>query len=129
MPSLCLPLPAFKHGPASGGGGADPSEDRSIAMNPDPASLQALAETLGSDQVERGVPLAPMTTFRVGGPADLLLRVTTPEALTEAVQAARAAGVPHFLLGRGANILVGDSGFRGLVIRCELGSAGHGAVN
>jgi UDP-N-acetylmuramate dehydrogenase len=39
--------------------------------------------------------------------------------LASAVRAARAAGIPHFLLGRGANILVGDRGFRGLVIRSE----------
>ena len=90
-------------------------------MNPDRGALRNLAETLGLDRIEKNVPLAPMTTFRVGGPADLLLRVTTPEALIEAVQAAKAAGVPHFLLGRGANILVGDGGYRGLVIRCEIG--------
>ena len=96
-------------------------EDLSVTMNPDRGALRNLAETLGLDRIEKNVPLAPMTTFRVGGPADLLLRVTTPEALIEAVQAAKAAGVPHFLLGRGANILVGDGGYRGLVIRCEIG--------
>jgi UDP-N-acetylmuramate dehydrogenase len=38
-----------------------------------------------------------------------------------AVETARASGVPYFVLGRGANILVGDRGYRGLVIRCEVG--------
>jgi UDP-N-acetylmuramate dehydrogenase len=63
------------------------------------------------------VPLAPYTTFRIGGPADLLLEVESAAELAAAVTAARHAQVPYFRLGLGANILVGDRGFRGLVIR------------
>jgi UDP-N-acetylmuramate dehydrogenase len=62
------------------------------------------------------VPLAPLTTYRIGGPADLFVDVHDKEALALAVIEARAAGVPWFLLGTGANILIGDRGFRGLVI-------------
>jgi UDP-N-acetylmuramate dehydrogenase len=62
-----------------------------------------------------------MTTFRIGGPADLLYRAGTADELTEAIRVARELRIPHFLLGRGANILVGDGGFRGLVIRSEVG--------
>ena len=62
------------------------------------------------------VPLAPLTTYRIGGPADLFVAVQSTDALVDAVLAARDAGVPYFLLGTGANILVGDRGFRGLVI-------------
>jgi len=77
-------------------------------------------ERLGGDfPVERDVPLAPLTTFRIGGPADLLVRARGPEALAHAVKAARDAEIAHFVLGRGANILVGDGGFRGAVIRSE----------
>lgn len=76
---------------------------------------------LGTDRVERDVPLAPLTTFRIGGPAALLFRARSASALVEALQIARETGVPHFLLGRGANILVGDGGFPGLVIRSEVG--------
>lgn len=75
-----------------------------------------LERLLGPDRLQRDVALAPLTTFRIGGPADLFVRAETPEELAEAVLAARAASVPHFLLGRGANILVGDHGYRGLVI-------------
>lgn len=82
---------------------------------------QALAPHLDPARLEERVPLAPFTTFRIGGPADLLLRARTADELAVAVQAARDAGVPHFLLGRGANILVGDGGYRGLVIRSEVG--------
>ena len=70
-------------------------------------------------ELRRDVPLAPFTTFGIGGPADLLATPRTPDELADAVRWARAEGVPFFLLGLGANILVGDKGFRGLVIKNE----------
>lgn len=66
------------------------------------------------------MPLAPRTTFRIGGPADLYYRARTADELTLAVGAARELGVPWFVLGRGANVLVGDRGFRGVVVRCAV---------
>jgi UDP-N-acetylmuramate dehydrogenase len=85
-----------------------------------PASDAGLLDALGADRVERDVALAPLTTFRIGGPADLLYRARTAEELVAAVEVARRREVPHFVLGKGANILVGDKGFRGLVIRVEV---------
>jgi UDP-N-acetylmuramate dehydrogenase len=82
----------------------------------------ALGSRLGEDRLEMDVALAPYTTFRIGGPADLLYRARTADELAEAVLAARELGVPHQVLGLGANILVADAGFRGLVIRSEVGS-------
>jgi UDP-N-acetylmuramate dehydrogenase len=79
-----------------------------------------LGRRLGADRLERDVPLAPFTTFRIGGPADLFYRARTEQELADAILAAREMEVPHFLLGVGANILVGDGGFRGLVIRNEV---------
>jgi UDP-N-acetylmuramate dehydrogenase len=86
-----------------------------------PLDTHALEASLGAERLERKVPLGPMTTFRIGGPADVLYRASTPEEMVLAVETARASGVPYFVLGRGANILVGDRGYRGLVIRCEVG--------
>jgi UDP-N-acetylmuramate dehydrogenase len=63
------------------------------------------------------VPLAPYTTFRIGGPADLLVEAESAAELAAVVTSARRHQVPYFRLGLGANILVGDRGFRGLVIR------------
>ncbi len=83
----------------------------------DAAALRALLQALGADRLQRGVPLAPFTTFRIGGPADYFFEARTAEELATAVHTARTLGVRHFLLGVGANILVGDRGFRGLVIR------------
>jgi UDP-N-acetylmuramate dehydrogenase len=79
-----------------------------------------LERRLGPDRLTRDAPLAPLTTFRIGGPADLLYRAGTADELVAALHAARELEVPWFLLGKGANILVGDSGFRGLVIRSEV---------
>ncbi|MGQ0647414.1 MAG: UDP-N-acetylmuramate dehydrogenase [Gemmatimonadaceae bacterium] len=74
-------------------------------------------DRLISGRLRADVPLAPYTTFRIGGPADLLYDATSADDLANAVLAAREVGIPYFLLGLGANILVGDRGFRGVVIR------------
>jgi UDP-N-acetylmuramate dehydrogenase len=76
-----------------------------------------LRHRLGPDRVRQAVPLAPFTTFRIGGPADLFFEARTAEELAGAITAARELDIPCFLLGAGANILVGDGGFRGLVVR------------
>ena len=72
---------------------------------------------LNRHHLTEGVSIAPYTTFRIGGPADLLYDATTADDLTNAVTVAREAELPHLVLGLGANILVGDRGFRGVVIR------------
>jgi UDP-N-acetylmuramate dehydrogenase len=91
-------------------------------MSPNGTALRiaALEKRLGRGRLEENVPLAPFTTFRIGGPADLLFRARTPDELSAAVTTAREMEIPFFLLGMGANILVGDRGFRGLVIRNEV---------
>ena len=78
---------------------------------------EKLALRLHESQLTRNELLAPYTTFRIGGPADLFYSTRTAEDLATAVLAARELHVPYFVLGLGANILVGDKGFRGLVIR------------
>ncbi|HMA20185.1 MAG TPA: UDP-N-acetylmuramate dehydrogenase [Gemmatimonadaceae bacterium] len=76
-----------------------------------------LAARLSQSQLTQDELLSPYTTFRIGGPADLFYTTQTADDLATAVLAARESGVPYFVLGLGANILVGDKGFRGLVIR------------
>ena len=80
-------------------------------------TYEELTSQLKPSQLKRDEPLASYTTFRIGGPADLLYNATTADDLAIAVQAARRLGIPYFVLGLGANILIGDRGFRGLVIR------------
>ena len=78
---------------------------------------EALRRALGADRVRTAEILAPYTTFKIGGPADLFYEARSADDLAAAFGAAREHGVPFFLLGLGANILSGDRGFRGLVIR------------
>lgn len=85
-------------------------------MTPSTA-IASLDRILGSDRVVRSVPLGPFTTFKIGGPADLFYEARSADELASAVTAARELQLPHFVLGSGANILIGDRGFRGLVIR------------
>ena len=63
------------------------------------------------------VPLAPMTTFKVGGPADVFVETHSRDAVLEVVRSGRVLGIPVTLLGGGSNVLVGDRGVRGVVIR------------
>ena len=82
-------------------------------------AVERLVARLAPERLRRAEPLAPYTTFKIGGPADLLYVATSADDLANAIVAARETGVPWFVLGLGANILVGDRGFRGLVIRTE----------
>lgn len=87
-----------------------------MTKSENPTGVEALRARLDPARLERNVPLAPLTTFRIGGPADVFFAAHTADELAQAVLAARETRVPHFVLGLGANILVGDRGFRGLVI-------------
>ena len=62
-------------------------------------------------------PLAPLTTFRLGGPATRLLTATTDAELIAAVRAADADSTPLLLIGGGSNLLIGDKGFAGTALR------------
>jgi UDP-N-acetylmuramate dehydrogenase len=74
------------------------------------------------DRVRRRAPLAPFTTFRVGGPADWLLVVHAEEDIVDALRLARAHAVPLNVLGGGSNTVIGDGGIRGLVLRIHGGT-------
>lgn len=68
----------------------------------------------------RGEPLAPHTSFRIGGPADVFLSVRTSADLLDAVTSAQEMGLPIFLLGGGTNLLVADKGIRAVVIENKV---------
>jgi UDP-N-acetylmuramate dehydrogenase len=84
-----------------------------------------LREKFGA-RVRASMPLAELTSFRIGGPADLFVNVEHESELMHAKAAAFRAGVPCFCLGAGTNLLVSDRGMRGLVVR--LGE-GFGRIN
>ena len=85
-------------------------------MTPDEAAaVEAAAAVLG-DRARRDVPLGPLTTYGVGGPAALFLEGADPDALALARRAVAASGIPVLVIGRGSNLLVADAGFPGLAI-------------
>jgi len=82
----------------------------------------SLAAAFGADRVKVDAPLAPLTTFKVGGPADVLFEPVNSDEIVRALSIARAAGAPVTMLGGGSNVLVSDRGVRGLVIRPRGGA-------
>jgi UDP-N-acetylmuramate dehydrogenase len=72
-------------------------------------------------RLRSGFPLAPLTTFRIGGPAALYLEPENEGDLSVAAEAVGAAGIPWIVIGKGSNILVSDRGFAGLVLRLGRG--------
>jgi UDP-N-acetylmuramate dehydrogenase len=89
-----------------------------VAVNDFGAAMRA---AFGSERLRAAVPLAPFTTFRVGGPAEWLLETRNSGEIEVALSIARASGVPVTMLGGGSNVLVADAGVRGLIVRTRGG--------
>lgn len=75
----------------------------------------------GPERVARNAPLAPLTTFKVGGPADWLIAARGAGDVRRALEIAGGARMPVTVLGGGSNVLVADGGVRGLVIQVRGG--------
>jgi len=69
--------------------------------------------------LEENAPLAPLTTWRIGGPARFLCRVRNETGLSRTLAAAAGDGLPLAILGMGSNILIADAGFPGYVVRLD----------
>jgi UDP-N-acetylmuramate dehydrogenase len=84
---------------------------------------QVISELLSGSygDVQLNEPLAPYTTWKIGGPADVLLTPHSKEQLVEAVKLLHRHQAPWTVIGRGSNMLVTDKGIRGIVIK--LGDA------
>jgi UDP-N-acetylmuramate dehydrogenase len=84
------------------------------------ATYARLAAAVG-ERVRRAEPLARHTSFRIGGPADVFVQPGDAEELAAVVRAAAAAEQPLTVLGAGSNLLVGDGGIRGVVVKLGAG--------
>ena len=71
----------------------------------------------GKERVKEREPLSKHTYFKIGGPADIYVQAFTQDDLEKAVVTCREIKIPFIILGSGSNILVGDGGFRGVVIQ------------
>ena len=83
----------------------------------------ALISAFGIDRVSRNADLAPLTTFRVGGRADWFVEACDAKEIIRAVGLASRLGIKITFLGGGSNVLIGELGIRGLVIRIWRGEA------
>jgi UDP-N-acetylmuramate dehydrogenase len=86
---------------------------------------RAIRERVPGELVE-DAPLAPRTSCRIGGPADLLVRPRDPEALSRLLSTCAELAVPVFVLGGGANTLFADAGVRGVVLKLPQDFSGEG---
>jgi UDP-N-acetylmuramate dehydrogenase len=86
-------------------------------MAAEPAAAERILRREFGRRIRTDVSLAPLTTFRVGGPAALYLEAEDDADLEAASLAVRDTGVPFLVLGKGSNVLVADAGFPGLVVR------------
>jgi UDP-N-acetylmuramate dehydrogenase len=70
--------------------------------------------------IQENIPLAPLTTFQVGGPARFFAEARSERDVEDAVAYAGERRLPLFVLGGGSNLVVADAGFRGLVLKVGL---------
>ena len=82
-----------------------------------PAARRGRPRTLERVQELHDAPLAPLTTFRLGGPATRLITATTDDEVIAAVREADASGTPLLVIGGGSNLVIGDKGFDGTALR------------
>jgi UDP-N-acetylmuramate dehydrogenase len=70
--------------------------------------------------IEENVPLAPLTTIGIGGPARYFAKATTVDAIRDGLNWASTRSLPLFILGGGSNLLISDDGYKGLVLQIDL---------
>ena len=76
-----------------------------------------LLNIVEKDRVLREEPLRLHTTLKIGGPADFFVKPESEEEVSAVIQLCRQNDIPYFILGNGSNLLVSDTGYRGVVIR------------
>ena len=86
-------------------------------MRYDTENLTRLVKELEIYKIRTNAPMAEYTSFRIGGPAELLFMPEDREQLEIGMSKAEELGVPYMIIGNGSNLLVSDGGIDGLVIR------------
>lgn len=82
--------------------------------------IEQLQRIVGNENLREMEPMSMHTTFRVGGPADVLVQ-PHGEQLVQVIRLCRQQEIPYYIVGNGSNLLVGDKGIRGLVIEMGKG--------
>ena len=82
------------------------------------SNIKKLSEELGC-QVLVNEPLAKHTTFKIGGPADLFIKIFSINSLKVILKEIIDNNLNYFVLGKGSNLLVSDLGFRGIILKLD----------
>jgi len=81
------------------------------------AVSQELEKIFGATRIRQNEPMSAHTTFKIGGPAEFYIEVSSVDDLIKAVQTAHKLEIPVFIFGGGSNVIVADHGIKGLVIK------------
>ena len=90
----------------------------------DPAIIEEIKSIVTEQNVLIDEPMCDHTTFRIGGKADVFVSIINEHEILRLLDLLKSRQIPFFILGNGSNILVSDSGYRGVII--EIGSAYSG---
>ena len=82
--------------------------------------LKTLEKILPKDKIKQNEPMKNHTSFKIGGPADFFINVEKIEQLKEILNFSKTEQIPLTIIGNGTNLLIGDKGIKGIVIKLEL---------
>ena len=82
--------------------------------------ITLLKEKINTKDILQNEPMSRHTTFKVGGNADLLIKVHNVEQIKFVLNIAKNNNIPIFILGNGSNLLVKDNGIKGITLKIEL---------
>ena len=82
--------------------------------------IDLLVEKLGSEKVSQNEEMSKHTSFKIGGKADIFVKIKDIDDLKYVIQISKEYNLPIFILGNGSNILVTDKGIRGIVCKIEI---------
>jgi len=81
--------------------------------------IKKLSAVMASENIRRNAPMKNYTSFKVGGPVDILLMPQTKQEVAEALSICRETDFPLYIMGNGSNLLVQDGGVRGIVLQTK----------
>ena len=83
-------------------------------------NIKEIEKIVSKDKIYINEPMNKYTSFKIGGPAECLIKIQTSEQLKEILKISKKENIPLTIIGNGSNILVSDSGIKGIVLKIEI---------
>ena len=83
-------------------------------------NIKEIEEIISKDKIYINEPMSKYTSFKIGGPAECLIKIQTAEELKMILKLVKEKDIPLTIIGNGSNILVSDEGIRGIVLKIEI---------